>query len=100
MITQVYVLNTFTLQKIIFHSLLNCPSLPTELFQQALGKTLDVMVVFGRLKGDRGSYLQWQEDSIPPQVIFEILSPGNTQREMIEKYDFYRPYGVEEYYLY
>lgn len=60
----------------------------------------DVMVVFGRPKGDRGSYLQWQEDNIPPQVVFEIISPGNTVKEMIAKYKFYEQYGVEEYYLY
>ena len=35
------------------------------------------MVVFGRPKGRRGSYRQWEEDNIPPQVVFEILSPGN-----------------------
>ncbi len=35
----------------------------------------DVMVVFGRPKGRRGSYKQWQEDNIAPQVVFEILSP-------------------------
>ncbi|MEB3179013.1 MAG: Uma2 family endonuclease [Nostocaceae cyanobacterium] len=63
-------------------------------------KAPDVMVAFGRQKGDRGSYLQWREENIPPQVVFEILSPSNTHREMIEKYDFYRRYGVEEYYLY
>ncbi|MBD2298286.1 Uma2 family endonuclease [Nostoc sp. FACHB-87] len=60
----------------------------------------DVMVVFGRLKGDRGSYLQWQEGNIPPQVVFEILSPSNTAKEMIAKYKFYDRYGVEEYYIY
>ncbi|NJL65031.1 MAG: Uma2 family endonuclease [Methylacidiphilales bacterium] len=60
----------------------------------------DVMVVFGRPKGDRGSYLQWKEENIIPQVVFEILSPGNTHREMIAKYNFYQRYGVEEYYLY
>lgn len=27
----------------------------------------DVMVVFGRSKGDRGSYQQWQEDNIAPK---------------------------------
>ena len=37
----------------------------------------DSMVVFGRPKGDRGSYSQWEEGGIPPQVVFEILSPGN-----------------------
>ena len=45
----------------------------------------DAMVVFGRAKGDRGSYKQWEEDNIAPQVVFEILSPGNTEGEMERK---------------
>jgi Uma2 family endonuclease len=60
----------------------------------------DVMVAFGRPKGDRGSYQQWREDNIAPQVVFEILSPGNTRREMERKLLFYQNYGVAEYYLY
>lgn len=60
----------------------------------------DALVVFGRPKGDRGSYLQWLEEDIPPQVVFEILSPGNTFAEMYRKLRFYERYGVEEYYLY
>jgi Uma2 family endonuclease len=60
----------------------------------------DVMMVFGRPKGDRGSYLQWQEEGIGPQVVFEILSPSNTATEMIRKFRFYEQYGVEEYYVY
>lgn len=60
----------------------------------------DVYVVFGRPKGDRGSYKQWEEDDIPLTVVFEILSPSNTVMEMDEKLDFYDEYGVEEYYLY
>ena len=60
----------------------------------------DTMVVFGRPKGDRGSYQQWKENNIPPQVVFEILSPGNTPREMERKLLFYHSYGVEEYYVY
>ena len=60
----------------------------------------DVMVVFGRPKGDRGSYQQWKEDNIPPQVVFEILSPGNRMGEMERKRQFYERYGVEEYYIY
>ncbi|MUL39171.1 Uma2 family endonuclease [Gloeocapsopsis dulcis] len=60
----------------------------------------DTMVVFGRSKGDRGSYKQWEEDNIPPQVVFEILSPGNRLKKMAEKFKFYERYGVEEYYLY
>jgi Uma2 family endonuclease len=60
----------------------------------------DTMVVFGRSKGDRGSYRQWQEGNIPPQVVFEVLSPGNTLKEMAKKQQFYDRYGVEEYYIY
>jgi Uma2 family endonuclease len=60
----------------------------------------DVMIVFGRPKGDRGSYQQWREENIPPQVVFEILSPGNTIPEMIRRFQFYERYGVEEYYIY
>jgi Uma2 family endonuclease len=60
----------------------------------------DIMIVFGRPKGDRGSYQQWKEDNITPQVVFEILSPGNTQTEMNRKLVFYERYGVEEYYIY
>jgi len=60
----------------------------------------DVMVVFGRPKGDRGSYQQWKEDNIPPQVVFEILSPGNRFPEMARKFSFYENYGVVEYYIY
>jgi Uma2 family endonuclease len=60
----------------------------------------DVLVVFGRPKGDRGSYLQWLEDNLPPHVVFEVLSPGNSIAEMTRKFSFYQRYGVEEYYLY
>ena len=60
----------------------------------------DAMVVFGRPKGYRGSYQQWLEDDIPPQVVFEILSPGNKLLDMQLKQRFYELHGVEEYYLY
>jgi Uma2 family endonuclease len=60
----------------------------------------DTLVAFGRPKGDRGSYIQHQENNIPPQVIFEILSPGNRLKEMAKKLRFYENYGVEEYYIY
>ncbi len=59
----------------------------------------DAMVVFGRPKGRRGSYMQWVEGGIAPQVAFEILSPGNRTSEMAKKLKFYERYGVEEYYL-
>ncbi len=60
----------------------------------------DALVAFGRPKGYRGSYKQWQEGNLPPQVVFEILSPGNRRGEMDRKLLFYQQYGVEEYYLY
>lgn len=60
----------------------------------------DTMVSFGRPKGYRGSYQQWNEADIAPQVVFEILSPGNRLKEMAKKFEFYQTYGVEEYYLY
>jgi len=60
----------------------------------------DTLVAFGRPKGRRGSYRQWEEGGIAPQVVFEILSPSNTAEEMREKREFYATYGVEEYYEY
>ncbi|MGK7890804.1 MAG: Uma2 family endonuclease, partial [Leptolyngbyaceae cyanobacterium] len=68
----------------------------------------DALVVFGRPKGvcrrhgkaKRGSYQQWKEEDIPPQVVFEILSPGNRPSEMMRKFKFYERHGVEEYYIY
>ena len=60
----------------------------------------DVFVVLGRPKGDRLSYMQWKEAGIPPQIVFEIISPSNTKAEMEKKLLFYDRYGVEEYYIY
>ena len=60
----------------------------------------DVMVAFGRPKGDRGSYRQWEENGIAPQVVFEILSPANRPADIIRKFRFYDRFGVEEYYLF
>ena len=60
----------------------------------------DAMVVIGRPKGYRGSYRTWEENNIAPQVVFEILSPGNKRGAMERKFRFYQKYGVEEYYLY
>ena len=37
---------------------------------------------------------------IAPQVVFEVLSPGNRLAEMIKKFQFYDRYRVEEYYIY
>jgi Uma2 family endonuclease len=60
----------------------------------------DTMVVFGRPKGHRGSYLQWRENNRPPQVVFEVWSPRNTPAEMDEKLRWYERHGVLEYYEY
>ena len=60
----------------------------------------DVMVAFGRPKGYRGSYQTWREGNQSPHVVFEIVSPCNTQAELMEKGDFYETYGVEEYYIF
>ncbi len=60
----------------------------------------DVLVVFGRPKGDRGSWQPWKEEGVVPQVVFEILSPGNRAGEMMRKFLFYDRFGVEEYYVY
>ncbi|MDI9635305.1 Uma2 family endonuclease [Geitlerinema splendidum] len=60
----------------------------------------DTMVVFGRPKGDRRSYLQWREDNMTPQVVFEIRSHSDSQRKLDKKLTFYNRYPVEEYYLY
>jgi Uma2 family endonuclease len=67
--------------------------------EPAIRQAGDVYVVFGRPKGYRGSYQQWLEDNVPPQVLFEVLSPGNRFGEMMRKFRFYERYGVEEYYI-
>lgn len=59
----------------------------------------DALVAFGRPPGYRGSYKQWEEGGVVPQVVFEVLSPGNTDEEMEAKLDFYERHGVEEYYF-
>jgi Uma2 family endonuclease len=60
----------------------------------------DALVALTRPKGYRGSYKQWEENNVPPQVVFEILSPSNRRGEMAKKLQFYNRYGVEEYYEY
>ena len=60
----------------------------------------DMMVIFGRPKGDRLSYIQYREDNVTPQVAFEIRSHNDSQTKMNKKLSFYQRYGVEEYYLY
>ncbi len=60
----------------------------------------DAMVAFGRPKGRRGSYRQWDEGGVAPQVVFEVMSPGNNRPEMRRKRTWYERYGVDEFYIY
>jgi Uma2 family endonuclease len=60
----------------------------------------DALVAIGRPKGYRGSYKQWEEGGQPPQVVWEITSPGNRRADLDAKWEFYQSYGVQEYYLY
>ena len=60
----------------------------------------DAMVALGRPKGYRGSYRQWVEGGIAPQVVFEVLSPGNRAGAMTSKRAWYERFGVQEYYVY
>lgn len=65
-----------------------------------LWRAPDVLVALGRPKGERGSYRQWEEGGVAPQVVFEIWSPGNTPADAVDKHAFYERHGAEEYYLY
>ena len=60
----------------------------------------DALIAFGRPPGHRGSYRQWEEGGIAPQVVFEILSPGNRLADRNRKLAFYDRFGVEEFYEY
>ncbi|MEZ5303324.1 MAG: Uma2 family endonuclease [Verrucomicrobiales bacterium] len=60
----------------------------------------DVMVAFGRPKGYRGSYRQWEEGGIPPEFVIEVISPGNRAAEMGRKAAAYLKYGAKEYVIY
>lgn len=62
--------------------------------------TPDVYVAFGRPKGHRGSYKQWEEGGVPMTVVFEVMSPNATAADLIDKLAFFEKYGVEEYYVY
>lgn len=67
--------------------------------QPRINAAPDAMVVFGRPADDRGSYRQWHEDGVAPQVVFEVLSPSNSDADLDAKLAFYDAHGVEEYYV-
>ena len=60
----------------------------------------DVLVAFGRPRGDRGSYMQWREGGVVPQVVVEVWSPGNSFAEQLRKLQDYDALGVEEFIAY
>jgi hypothetical protein len=60
----------------------------------------DVLVAFGRAPGHRGSYLQWLEGGVCPQVVVEVWSPGNTFGEQVQKLRLYERLGVVEFITY
>jgi Uma2 family endonuclease len=59
----------------------------------------DIMVVFGRPKLPRKSYMQWREEGIGPQVTIEVRSASNTRKNLKATFQFYQRFGVQEYYL-
>jgi Uma2 family endonuclease len=56
-----------------------------------------LMVVFGRSKGPRDAYRQWQEGGVTPQVNFEILPLDDRVERRLRRYE---RFGVEEYYVF
>ena len=60
----------------------------------------DVMVAFGRPKGHRWCYKQWEEGGVAPQFVFEIFTDVTPPGEIEERRIGYDRYGVTEYYEY
>lgn len=59
----------------------------------------DLIVAFGRPPGNRGSYREWDEDGVAPQVVAEVVSPSNSPAHLAEKLSWYDRFGVEEYWV-
>jgi hypothetical protein len=68
--------------------------------QPAIRTAPDAMVAFGRPKGHRRCYKQWEEGGVAPQVVFEIQAPGNRAGRIVQKFKFYERFGVNEFYAY
>jgi Uma2 family endonuclease len=60
----------------------------------------DIYVALGRPKGPRGSYKQWEEGGVAPQVVFEWWSPNNDFGQQARKLQFYQRHGVQEFYTF
>ena len=59
----------------------------------------DVLVAFDRPTDFRDAYRQWDEEGVPPHVVFELRAARDTRAAMAAKQAFYDRHGVEEYYL-
>jgi len=59
----------------------------------------DVFVSLGVPKGYRRTYLIWEEGK-PPDVVFEIASPGTWRADITSKRRLYERLGIDEYFLF
>lgn len=57
----------------------------------------DAYVAFGRPKGPRRSYKQWEEDNVIPAVVVEVWCPKNSLAHQRGKLAWYDRYGVQEF---
>src|SRR2546423_546588 len=63
-------------------------------------QTPHVYVVFGRPKGHRGSWRQWEEGGVPRAAVFVLVSALDTPQETAGKVRFYDRHGAEECYVF
>ncbi|MGE0432013.1 MAG: Uma2 family endonuclease [Planctomycetota bacterium] len=60
----------------------------------------DVMVVFGRPRDPlRRSWLQWEENDLPPAVVIEVRSHTNSDETLDARREFGERYGVSEFWI-
>ena len=59
----------------------------------------DVFVAIGVPQGLRHNYLIWEEGR-PPDVVFEIASPGTWRADLGWKRGLYQGLGIQEYFLF
>jgi hypothetical protein len=59
----------------------------------------DVSIVFGRPKGERSAYRQWQDGNVPVTVIFDVVPRWVSAGHCFGALRFYEDHGVEEYYV-
>jgi len=59
----------------------------------------DVLVALGVPKGNRRTYMIWEEGK-PPDVVFEFASEGTWRADVGWKFGLYQGLGVKEYFLF